>query len=154
MQMDAQALTFGDGEFDLVYSFHALEHIADPVRALREMRRVLKPGGRYIIGTPNKTRLLGYLRSGAPILDRIRWNAQDWWMRLKGQWRNEAGAHAGFTAEELTRLCAGSFGEGSDVSGSYYLALYSRRRRMVRTLLDSGLWRWAFPAVYVAGIRR
>ncbi len=43
---DAHQLPFPDGAFDLLYCRYVLEHLADPSRALREMRRVLKPGGR------------------------------------------------------------------------------------------------------------
>lgn len=59
--MDATALGFPDAAFDLVYSFHALEHIPDDRAALREMNRVLKPGGVACIGTPNRLRWVGYL---------------------------------------------------------------------------------------------
>ncbi len=38
-------LPFGAGEFDLVYSFNAFEHMADPAAAFGEILRVLKPGG-------------------------------------------------------------------------------------------------------------
>jgi SAM-dependent methyltransferase len=56
--MDAQALEFDDASFDLVYSFHALEHIPNFCEALREMSRVLRLGGTFCIGTPNKARFL------------------------------------------------------------------------------------------------
>ena len=42
---DIQALPFGDGEFDVVHAHQVLQHVADPVGALREMARVTKPGG-------------------------------------------------------------------------------------------------------------
>ncbi|KAJ7682316.1 methyltransferase type 11 [Mycena polygramma] len=42
---DAMALPFGDGEFDVVYTSQVLCHLPDPVSALVEFRRVLKPGG-------------------------------------------------------------------------------------------------------------
>ena len=45
VQGDAHALDFPDGSFDLVYVRYLLEHVADPVRVLREMRRVARPGG-------------------------------------------------------------------------------------------------------------
>lgn len=42
---DVHALTFGDGAFDVVHAHQVLQHVADPVLALREMRRVCRPGG-------------------------------------------------------------------------------------------------------------
>jgi SAM-dependent methyltransferase len=38
-------LPFPDGAFDLAFAHTVLEHLGDPLRALREMRRVLRPGG-------------------------------------------------------------------------------------------------------------
>lgn len=42
---DAYALPFGDDTFDVVHAHQVLQHLADPVAALREFRRVVKPGG-------------------------------------------------------------------------------------------------------------
>jgi ubiquinone/menaquinone biosynthesis C-methylase UbiE len=39
------ALDFPDASFDVVHAHQVLQHLTDPVRALREMRRVTKPGG-------------------------------------------------------------------------------------------------------------
>jgi ubiquinone/menaquinone biosynthesis C-methylase UbiE len=50
--MDAVDLRFDDEQFDLVYSFHAIEHIADADAALREMARVLRPAGRVLLVYP------------------------------------------------------------------------------------------------------
>ena len=44
---DATRLTFDDASFDLVMSFEVLEHIPDYLAALREVRRILRPGGRF-----------------------------------------------------------------------------------------------------------
>lgn len=42
---DVHALSFADDTFDIVHTHQVLQHVADPVQALREMRRVTKPGG-------------------------------------------------------------------------------------------------------------
>jgi len=46
---DAMDLPFGDAEFDAVTISFGLRNIEDPKRALREMCRVLKPGGRLVV---------------------------------------------------------------------------------------------------------
>ena len=50
---DAQSLPFADGCFDLVTCQTVLIHLADPIAALREMLRVLKPGGLLLAVEPN-----------------------------------------------------------------------------------------------------
>lgn len=42
---DAHALPFADGSFDVTHAHQVLQHLDDPVRALREMARVTRPGG-------------------------------------------------------------------------------------------------------------
>lgn len=42
---DVHALSFADDSFDIVHAHQVLQHVADPTQALREMRRVAKPGG-------------------------------------------------------------------------------------------------------------
>jgi SAM-dependent methyltransferase len=42
---DVHELPFEDARFDVVHAHQVLQHVADPVVALREMRRVTKPGG-------------------------------------------------------------------------------------------------------------
>jgi ubiquinone/menaquinone biosynthesis C-methylase UbiE len=42
---DVHALSYGDATFDVVHAQQVLQHVTDPVLALREMRRVCRPGG-------------------------------------------------------------------------------------------------------------
>jgi ubiquinone/menaquinone biosynthesis C-methylase UbiE len=50
-QGDVSALPFGDGEMDLVIGALVLEHVRDPLRALREMVRVLRAGAAVVLVT-------------------------------------------------------------------------------------------------------
>ena len=51
--LEGDGLPFGDKEFDTAAMVAVIEHMVDPIRALREVHRVLKPTGRLILDTPN-----------------------------------------------------------------------------------------------------
>jgi SAM-dependent methyltransferase len=44
---DVYALDFPDDSFDIVHTHQVLQHVANPIAAIREIRRVLKPGGLF-----------------------------------------------------------------------------------------------------------
>ena len=56
-KMDAEALSLEDCSFDVVVSLFALLHFPNPLAALKEMFRVLRPGGRFVVA----------IGSGAPL---------------------------------------------------------------------------------------
>ncbi|MEN8194841.1 MAG: class I SAM-dependent methyltransferase, partial [Bacteroidota bacterium] len=49
---DVFNLPFPSGSFDLILLSEVLEHLNDPLKALREIQRVLKPGGSFIVSVP------------------------------------------------------------------------------------------------------
>lgn len=59
LQGDAQNLPFADDSFDLVISCETIEHVPDAPKALREMRRVSRPGGKLFLTTPNYANFMG-----------------------------------------------------------------------------------------------
>lgn len=59
---DIQEIKHADASFDTVVSCETVEHVPDPRRAVRELARVLKPGGRLLLTTPNYICLMGLYR--------------------------------------------------------------------------------------------
>lgn len=56
-RVDMLEMQFEDQSFDLVIANHVLEHVNDELKALSEIRRVLKPGGYAILQTPYSAKL-------------------------------------------------------------------------------------------------
>ncbi len=102
----------------------------------------------------NRSRLVGYLGSrDAWTRDKIVWNISDWRERLRGRFRNELGAHAGFTRGELHALLGDRFRLVVDETCAYYALLYPRHRRAFSILERLRLAKFVFPAVYFSGAR-
>lgn len=60
---EATALTgLGDDTYDFVLSSHCLEHVANPLRALREWRRMTRPGGHLVLLLPDPERSFDHRR--------------------------------------------------------------------------------------------
>jgi ubiquinone/menaquinone biosynthesis C-methylase UbiE len=58
---DAENLPFADAAFDLVYSWGVLHHSPDTARCVREVHRVLKPGGTAKVMIYHKHSMVGYM---------------------------------------------------------------------------------------------
>ncbi|UCC65241.1 MAG: class I SAM-dependent methyltransferase [Anaerolineae bacterium] len=55
--VDAQSISFGDESFDAVIANHMLYHVPDRAKAFEEIRRVLRPGGRFYASTVGRDHL-------------------------------------------------------------------------------------------------
>lgn len=97
--MDAQQLAFRDGSFDTVVSTLGTCTFPDPVQALREMRRVCRPGGRIL--------LLEHGRSSRPGVAAWQDRHAAKWAAHLGCWWNrdplESVRKAGFDPQTTTR---------------------------------------------------
>jgi len=63
LEMDAANLTFANDSFDIVYAPYLVSVVPDPIKVVKEMRRVCRPGGKIII--------LNHFRSANAVLSRI-----------------------------------------------------------------------------------
>lgn len=60
---DMTRLGHADASFDTIVSCETIEHVPDPRRAARELARVLAPGGRLLLTTPNYLGVTGLYRA-------------------------------------------------------------------------------------------
>ena len=63
LEMDAANLSFPDNSFDIVYAPYVISVVSDPVQVVREMRRVCRPGGKFIV--------LNHFKSPNPVLAKV-----------------------------------------------------------------------------------
>jgi 2-polyprenyl-3-methyl-5-hydroxy-6-metoxy-1,4-benzoquinol methylase len=93
---DVQRIGLPAGTFDTVISCETIEHLIDPVGALRELHRLLRPGGRVVLTTPNYMGAFGlyraylrlrgrrYTEGGQPICRLTSLPRTWWWLRRAG----------------------------------------------------------------------
>ena len=101
-RMDVTAIPYAAASFDWVLCNHVLEHVPDDVQALREIHRVLKPGGIAILQTPFASGLEKTLEDPDEIntdAKRIAFYGQDDHLRLYGRDLFDRIRAAGFQLE-------------------------------------------------------
>jgi len=91
--MDAEALEFPDGAFDVVVAQYVVTAVPNPERALDEFVRVVRPGGLIVIAT--RIGAEGGLRGGIeralmPVTRRLGWRTEFAWDRY-ARWANAVG---------------------------------------------------------------
>lgn len=92
VQQDITRLAFPDEAFDAILCSHVLEHVPDDRRAMRELFRVLKPGGWAVLNTPVRMDQLTYEDASITTpeariqafgqWDHVRWYGMDYIDRL------------------------------------------------------------------------
>jgi len=72
----AGKLPYPDATFDVAFSDNVFEHLDRPEQAMREIYRVLKPGGRLLIKTPNWWHYMPLIAAGTPHWFHVWYNAK------------------------------------------------------------------------------
>jgi SAM-dependent methyltransferase len=101
---DAEALPFADQVFDIVFSNNVLEHLSRPERVFREVGRVLRPGGRFLIKTPNRSHYVPLIAMVTPQRFHV------WFNRLRGRAGDDTfpTRYRANAPRDIERLAAGS----------------------------------------------
>ena len=122
VEADAEDMPFGDDEFDAVTISFGLRNVAPPERALAEMYRVMKPGGRLVICEFSKppralfrTGYAAYMRFVMPVVAAVASSNRDAYDYLREsiqQWPDQGTLSqwiraAGFTRVAYRNLTAG-----------------------------------------------
>ncbi len=129
---DIERLPHPEASFDTVVSCETIEHVPDPARAVRELARVLKPGGRLFLTTPNYLNASGLYRG---------------YLRLSGRRFSEAGQPIN-NLVLLPRTCAWVRRAGLAIRAvdgvGHYLPLVPGRPALELPALERfrGLTRW------------
>lgn len=116
---------FPDRHFDAAAMYHVIEHVPSPREELRELRRIIRPGGWLVLETPNI--------------------ATAWYTLLGARWRQIIPDHIFFfTPRTITRLCESSGFEASELrsvgkamSVRLFINRLSRYHRPAAKLLES-----------------
>jgi SAM-dependent methyltransferase len=66
-QAFGESIPYGDETFDIVFSANVLEHLTNPLPVFKEVARVLRPGGVFVVKTPNKLHYMATVARLTPL---------------------------------------------------------------------------------------
>jgi len=129
---DAENLVFADNSFDMVYSHGVLHHTPDTAGAIREVHRVLKPGGRAIVMLYHRdsynyrVNISLFRRAGVHLL---RWQGGIKLVHLlTGESSDRLKEHARRLRQEHSYLSSDQFlSQNTDGAGNPLARVYSRK---------------------------
>jgi len=134
-------LPFADGTFDLILSHEVLEHVADDRKAVAEVTRILRPGGRAVLFVPNR----GYPfeTHGIYWRGRYRFGNIPLVNYLPRRWRDRLAPHVRvYSRLDLERLLSGlplASIQRTVIFGAYdnLIARWPRLGALLRTVLHA-----------------
>ena len=135
-----EALPFPEGSFDLILSHEVIEHVQDDRKAVREMVRALRSGGRIVLFCPNR----GYPFETHGIYWRGKYHFGNIPLvnYLPRRWRDKLAPHVEvYTRSDLERLFNGlpvRIVERTIIFGAYdnLIARFGRFGKMLRSMLQ------------------
>jgi len=125
---DVRQVPFASGSFDAIYSMGTIEHFDETEAAVVELARLLKPGGRLILGVPNRHD--PFLR---PLMV--------WLLQRRGLY--DYGSEKCYSRRELRRMLNGA---GLTVTAETGILFIPGWLRMLDLLLHTRWPRWSFVA--------
>ncbi len=108
VRADAGNLPFSDESFDIVTAFEVLEHFPDDYLACREVARVLKSSGRFILSVPNKWWVFESHGATVPGFNWLPWNRLPLLGWLPGFLHRKIARARIYTMREAVRLVENS----------------------------------------------
>lgn len=154
---DAMALDFADESFDVIVCSQVYEHVPDPVRMMREIRRVLVPGGVCYFAATNKLCIVEQ-HYFLPFLSMLPGPLADGYLRLAGKGRHYYERHLTYwglkrltTAFDIIDYTPRLVGEPERFSTRYMVGEGATRSLLLRGW--ARLAYWAFPG-YVWLLRK